>query len=228
MSKKALLLVGALLFIASVALTFSTELLDFATLENLKERTGDLARLHEKHQTLAFLLFVFAVCIASALPIPIVAILCVAAGFLYGTFFGLLAVSFANAIGGSLTFVSIRYVARDFVQQRFARQLSGFNEEFRLAGFWYCAGLRLFPGIPFFVSTAGLSLAPISLRQFYLSTQLGMLPILFVLVNAGKNLSQIDSIGDIFSVELILSLTLLGAMPFLLRLLKRQITKLAS
>lgn len=68
--------------------------------------------------------------------------------------------------------------------------------------------LRLVPIFPFFVINLVMGLTPIRVLVFYIVIQLGMLPGTLVYVNAGTQLSQIDSLQGILSSGLILSFVL--------------------
>lgn len=60
-----------------------------------------------------------------------------------------------------------------------------------------------------------MGLTTMRLRTFYWVSQLGMLPGTAIYVNAGCQIAQIDSLGDILSTPLIVSLALLGLLPLL-------------
>ena len=60
-----------------------------------------------------------------------------------------------------------------------------------------------------------MGITPIRTWQYYLISQVGMLPVTIVYVNAGRQLGQIESPGDILSPGLLLSFTLLGLFPLL-------------
>jgi len=73
------------------------------------------------------------------------------------------------------------------------------------------------PFIPFFIINLVMGLTPIRTRTFYWVTQLGMLAGILIYVNAGTELAEVDSPGDVLSPGLLGSLALLGVFPILAR-----------
>ena len=83
--------------------------------------------------------------------------------------------------------------------------------------------MRLLPGIPFFITNAVLGLTTIKSSTFYVSTQIGMLIMLSILVNAGSNLAKVESLEDILSPGMMLSLALLALFPVVVRQIAKRI-----
>ena len=77
--------------------------------------------------------------------------------------------------------------------------------------------VRLVPIFPFFVINILFGLTNMSLKKFFIVSFLGMLPGIFVFVNAGRQISNINSIKDIYSINIILSFVLIGILPILLK-----------
>jgi pyruvate/2-oxoglutarate dehydrogenase complex dihydrolipoamide dehydrogenase (E3) component len=73
------------------------------------------------------------------------------------------------------------------------------------------------PVFPFFVINLVAGLTPLSPWKFYWVSQLGMLPGTLLYVNAGTQLAQVSSPGDILSPSLIGAFVLLAALPFVAR-----------
>ena len=136
-----------------------------------------------------------------------------AAGALFGVVQGTLIASFASTIGASLAFLLARFVARDWVQNKFSDQLQAINRGVEEEGGFYLFSLRLIPAFPFFLINIVMALTPIRLWSFYWISQLGMLAGTVVYVNAGTQLSQLESLKGILSADLILSFIALGLLP---------------
>jgi uncharacterized membrane protein YdjX (TVP38/TMEM64 family) len=107
------------------------------------------------------------------------------------------------------------------VQRRFGGRLRALNEGVVRDGAYYLFTLRLVPLFPFFLINLGMGLTRIRVGTFFWVSFVGMLPDTFLYVNAGHVAADINSIGDIFSLPLIVSLALLGVAPLLFRLLVR-------
>ena len=151
----------------------------------------------------------------TALALPAAAILTIAAGAIFGFWWGLILVSFASTIGATCAFLLTRYLFAETVERKFGDRLSAVNKGIEAEGAFYVFGLRLVPLFPFFVVNSVLALTKLKTITFYWASQLGMLAGTAVFVNAGTQLADIESTGDILSPKIILSFVLLGVFPIL-------------
>ena len=71
-----------------------------------------------------------------------------------------------------------------------------------------------------------MGVLPISLFRFYYISQLGMLPATVIYVNAGSEISKVNSINDIMSFTLIVSFILIATLPILIKFLINYVIKL--
>ena len=158
----------------------------------------------------------FAVYVAvTGLSLPGAAIMTLAAGAIFGVWWGTLIVSFASTIGATLAFLAARFVLRDWVQGKFGDRLKAINAGMEKEGGFYLFTLRLIPIFPFFVINLVMGLTPIRTWTFYGVSQIGMLAGTLVYVNAGTQLAQLDSLKGILSPELLASFALLGVFPLI-------------
>ncbi len=166
-------------------------------------------------QPLLLAVIMFAVYIAiAALSLPGAAVMTLLVGASFGLGWGLLIVSFASSLGATLAFLMTRYILRDSVQARFGDRLQTVNDGVERDGMFYLFSLRLVPVFPFFLINMLMGLTPIKTRQFYWVSQLGMLPGTVIFVNAGSQLSELNSLSGILSPMLLASFVLLGVFPF--------------
>ncbi len=153
--------------------------------------------------------------LVTALSLPGAVILTLAAGAIFGLFWGTVIASFASTLGATLAFWSARYLLRDWVQARFGNRLKPINEGIARDGAFYLFTLRLVPVFPFFLINLLMGLVPIRSLTFYGVSQVGMLAGTLVYVNAGTQLAQIDSLAGIVSPGVTLSFVLLGVFPLI-------------
>lgn len=215
-----------ILLLALLAFPFALQLsgaVDFFNLQWLKDNQQQFSSFMAERPLSTAATFILVYTIVCALPLPAVALLTVAAGMLFGFTKGLVVVSFASAIGATLAFWLSRYIGQTAVHRLFGRRLGVVDLELERAGFLYATSLRLVPGVPFFVANIALGLSTMRTGAFYLSTQLGMLIMLSLLVNAGHNLSRVNSLDDILSPQLMLALGLMAVVPLSVRLVSRQL-----
>lgn len=153
--------------------------------------------------------------IVTALSLPGAVIMTLAAGALFGLFWGTLIVSFASSIGATLAFLVSRYLLQDTVQSRFGDRLKAFNDGVARDGAFYLFTVRLVPIFPFFLINLLMGLTTIRAFTFYWVSQVGMFVGTLVYVNAGTQLGQLESLSGILSPSLLLSFVLLGVFPLM-------------
>ncbi|MEE4639444.1 MAG: FAD-dependent oxidoreductase [Wenzhouxiangella sp.] len=216
-----LLLIAA--FFAAIAAFFALDLGQFFSLETLRVQRDSLMEFTEQNLLLVLSAFMLVYITMAALSVPGAAVLTIAGGALFGVALGTIAVSFASTIGATLVFLAARFLFQDAVQKRFGRRLKAINEGVERDGALYLLALRLVPAFPFWVINLVMALTPIRTWTYYWVSQLGMLPATIVYVNAGTQLAQIESTGDILSPGLIGAFALLGLLPLILRWVLRML-----
>lgn len=200
-----------------VALFFALGGQDYFTLETLQQQRQVLAEVLAEHPFNAALVYFSVYVFATALSLPVATVLTLAGGALFGLGMGVLLVSFASTLGASLAFLLSRWLFRDWLQQRYGDRLARINEGVRKDGPLFLFTLRLVPLFPFMLVNLLMGLTPLRLGQFFVVSQLGMLPATIVYVNAGTQLATIAAPGDLVSPGLLVSFALLGLFPWLAR-----------
>ncbi len=207
MNKKILLLVVAILGIASF---FYFDLGQYLSLESLKENKEKLNAFYEDNATMMILGFIGVYVAATAFSLPGATILTLAGGAIFGPWVGTLAVNVGATLGATLAFLAARFLLRDWVEQKFGDRLKPFNEGFSNNAVNYILFLRLVPLFPFFLVNLVSGLTQVPIRIYFFGTMFGTLPGTFVYTNAGSNLASIESLGDIASPGVIGAFILLG------------------
>jgi len=202
---------------ALIAAFFVFDLGRFLSLEQLRASKSALDAYRDAHPVLASAAYFGTYVAVTALSVPGAAILTLAGGAIFGLLWGVLLVSFASSIGATLAFLTSRFLLRDAIQQRFGDKLKAINRGVERDGAFYLFTLRLLPVFPFFVVNLVMGLTPIRARTFYWVSQVGMLPLTAVFVNAGTELAKIEKIKDIVSPTLLVSLVLIGLFPLIAR-----------
>ncbi|MDX1594075.1 MAG: FAD-dependent oxidoreductase [Gammaproteobacteria bacterium] len=198
-----------------VGLFFLLDLDRFLTLEYAQSQHQALLDLYAENRGMTIAIYMAVYIAVTALSLPGAAIMTLVGGAIFGLAVGTVAVSFASTIGATLAFLVARFLLRDTVQERFGDRLRAINRGIEKDGVFYLFTLRLIPAFPFFVINLVMGLTPIRTWQFFVVSQIGMLPGTLVYVNAGSQLGQLESLSGILSPELILSFVLLGLFPLL-------------
>ena len=210
-------LVVIFLLIAVIAAAFIFDVGDYLTLDYLKQQR-DIFQLWYAESPLLVLSAYFMIYFLSAVfSIPGAAVLTMGSGALFGLFVGTVLASFASSLGALLAFWIVRFLAREAVQNRFAKQLASVNAGVEQDGAFYLVGIRLVPVFPFFLINILMALTPIRSWTFYWVSQLGMLAGTAVYVNAGTRLGEIESLSGILDPQLIGAFVLLALFPLIAR-----------
>jgi pyruvate/2-oxoglutarate dehydrogenase complex dihydrolipoamide dehydrogenase (E3) component/uncharacterized membrane protein YdjX (TVP38/TMEM64 family) len=188
---------------------------ELLTLENLQRNQSSLEQWISQNLLVAVLGFAAIYVVVTALSLPGAAIMTLAGGAFFGNVYGLLAVSIASTIGASLAFLVARFLMRDTLRNKYAETVAKMDRGIQKDGAFYLATLRLVPVFPFFLINLAMGLTAMKLKTYALVSWAAMLPGTFVYVNAGTQLAQIESTGDILSADLLLSFALLGLFPLI-------------
>lgn len=153
----------------------------------------------------AALTFTAIFALTTALTLPTATVLCVSAGYLFGTVTGTL-VSLAGAVGGAmLTFALMRFIAgdrvRDFLLTGRTRGLIRLLER---DAFFYLVAFRIVPVAPFFAINAAGAMIGIPVQRYFVATALGLAPIMLVYASVGSGLDTLLEAGRISGPAVIL------------------------
>lgn len=212
---KKIILLGIVMIVVSVF--FTLDLQHYLTLNGLKSGMDQFEIWRATSPATVGASFFLMYVIVAAFSLPGAAIMTIAAGALFGLFWGAVIASFASTIGATLAFLTARYLLRDLVQAHFGDKLKAINEGMAKDGAFYLFSLRLIPLFPFFLVNLLVGLTPISTRRYYWVSQIGMLAGTVVYVNAGTQLAKISGLADIASPGLLFSFALLGIFPLLVK-----------
>ena len=187
----------------------------------------EFQRIYDESPLMTAGIFFLVYLLGTAFSLPVMGVLSVIAGMIFGHVVGISISLLACTVGGTAAFLVSRYVLHDQVQRRFAEQLVNINKGIEKEGVFYLFSLRMVPLIPFWTLTLVAGLTPINVRRFVLATLFGTLPLIAVLVHFGTQIGAMEtfSIRTMFSPNLLLALALVGALPFItkgiVRLLRR-------
>ena len=193
--------------------------LDYQSLQRSREWLAGVQAAHPWRLAFIFLGVLIGVVLLS---LPLLTVMTLAAGAIFGVFEGTALMSFGSAIGATLVMLASRFVFKEAVRQRFAHRLHRIDAGIERDGAFYLLNIRLVPIFPFFLVNLLMGVTHMRTWTFYWVTQIGMLAGTAVYVNAGTRIASANSVGELVSVPLIASLALLAVLPFASRwLIKR-------
>jgi uncharacterized membrane protein YdjX (TVP38/TMEM64 family) len=208
---KKLILIAIILSI--VGAFFAFDLGQYLTLEQIQQHRGSINQLYSENQGLVLLGFFIIYVAVAALSLPGAALMTIAAGAFFGVLVGTVIVSFASSLGATLAFLISRFLLKDSIEKKFESKIEPINNGLAKEGAFYLFSLRLVPIFPFFVVNLVMGVTKLPVFTFYWVSQIGMFAGTIVFVNAGTQISQLQSVNDILSPNLLISFALLGIFP---------------
>ena len=215
MDKKKIKIGLLILIMLAIIAFFFYDIQQYATLDYIKAKQQNIFEYYKQNVFFVLVLFIFLYVLVTALSLPVATFLTLLGGALFGFSTGLIIVSFASTIGATLAFLMARFLAQNYVQKYYKKQLSKINKKFKSEGAFYLFALRLVPVFPFFIINVVMGLMTIKTWTFYWVSQLGMLPGTIVYVYAGTQLAQIETFSDITTPSMLIAFALLGLFPLI-------------
>lgn len=197
-------------FVGALAAFFVLDGPRYLSLETIKGQRDVLLDFAQRHFAAALAIAFVVYAGATALSLPGGLVLSLAAGFVFGRWFGTALVVVAATVGATLVFLAARYLFADAARKRMGKVGERINAGFTDNAFAYLMFLRLVPLFPFFLVNLAPAFTSIPLRTYVLATALGIVPGTFVYVNLGQALGRIDSLAGLVARETLAAFALLG------------------
>jgi uncharacterized membrane protein YdjX (TVP38/TMEM64 family) len=218
--KKWYMLVGIILVIG---LLYSV-LKEHVSLAAMQEKSAHFKQLVDENYLRAATMYVVVYTFLITCALPVLIPLTLIGGFLFGTLAGALLSALASVMGCIISFVGFRYLMRSTLMAYFGVSLERFHAHFKLHGIYYLLMLHYSSLVPFFMINAIAALTDMSLLTFIVVTIFGCFPVCLIYAFAGRQLSTIGTLTDIFSPAVVAAFLLLLGMaciPILIRRFKR-------
>ena len=213
-TRKKILLLLFIVLICMMLVFLTDQAIDLGRIQAM---VADVKQWRQQNLMVFAALFFTLYVLVTATSLPVAVWMTLAAGALFGFWWGLLLVSFASSIGATMAFLLSRYLLRDWVQAKLGNYSQTINTGLKKDGVFYLFSLRLIPALPFFAVNLLMGLTAMKSWRFYWVSQLGMLLGTAVYVNAGTQLFQLTSVSDISSPFLLMSFAALGLLPWMAR-----------
>ena len=214
-----------LVFFLIIVTGYLVDLNEILSFSIIKDTYQDFQVLVSENYVLYFVIFFILYVIVTAFALPISLLKTLLAGALFGFWPGLILVSFASSIGSTFCFLFSRYALRNYTQDKFSKYLEKVNKGIETDGWLYLLFLRLSPIFPFFIINLVFGLTKMRALEFYLVSQVGMFIGTAIFVNAGVQIGNLNSIEEILTLKVIMSLTLIGVFPLLIKLIYKSFKK---
>lgn len=192
------------------------------TIKNIVEYKSIIKNIVNHHFIISAVVFYTFVIILTALYLPLDIIFSLLSGYFFGFWIGLILMSFSYSLGSTLSFIISRYLLFDYFKNKFEHKFNIINQHIGKDINLYLLSLRLIPIFPDVLINIMMGLTDIKLKNFYIISQIGTLLSIGIFVNAGLQLSTLNSLHNIMSTPIILSFTLIGIVPFLIKFLLKK------
>lgn len=203
------------MFIAVLpGLFFALDPGQYLTFTEIEARLAVVRDFSRGHFLLTLGCYFVCVFLLSALSLPGIVILIMAAGAaLFDFWITLLAASFADSLGSTAAFLLSRYLLGNSLQARFPEQLAMLNRGIARDGAFYLFSLRLMPFFPCFLINLLMGLTRLRTLTFYWVTQVSKLPYKAIFAYTGAELGRLEAPGELFSLRMILGFVFIGLFP---------------
>ncbi len=187
--------------------------INFETLKEYRRQLKDFVAMYPMAAPAIYML-VYAVSIA--LSVPWASFLSLTGGFLFLQPFSTLYTVTAATIGACGIFLAAKTAFGEMLQKRAGPLLKKLEAGFQENAISYLFFLRLVPLFPFWLVNLAPALVGVSLRVFFWTTFLGIIPGAFVYTQAGAGLGAIFdtegsfSIDAVFNTQIKIALAALG------------------
>lgn len=218
------LLLACTVFILFIGVMYVTNIKQYLSLEQVKMQSSLLKRIVEQNYLMALFAYIAVYAGIVALSLPVTGPLCIAAGFMFGFFPGMLYSLFAGMLGALLAFFFFRRMVKQLTY--FATMIpimEKLKKKLDRHGSIYLLVLHLSIVAPFIVINMLAAVSEISYKTFILITVIGMIPAVAIFSFAGTQLTIIRSINDLFSWHIILALVLLVLLLVLPIIFKKKV-----
>jgi uncharacterized membrane protein YdjX (TVP38/TMEM64 family) len=207
-----------ILLLAILAAVFATSyfagLWDYLTFEYYKANRDAFVTAVKENYILSSIIFISVYIGVTALSIPGATIMTLTGGYIFG-YIGVIHVNIGATAGATAAFAAARYIAGESLQRKYADKLERLNRELEVNGRNYLLMLRFIFVFPFFLLNLLAGLTKIPLTTFVWTTSLGILPGSMAYIYAGKQIQNIDSPSDIFTLNMMLAFIFLGVVALL-------------
>ena len=218
------------ILILSVFLYFIFSNFSFQEIGNynfIRDNREFFIKLKEKNVLILAIIFIFFT-IIWVLLLGFGSPICIAGGFIFGTWLGTILVVISFTIGASSLYVFCNLFFKDLVKKNFLNKFKYLEDKFKKNEFIFFLIYRFVGGIPFAIQNLLPVIFNIKLRNYFYGTLIGLLPQVFVVVSLGSGFDKLieenetlPEIKDIlFSPNIyipLISITLILVIAFFMR-----------
>lgn len=115
-------------------------------------------------------------------------------GYFFGVFWGVVYTFIAFILGSIVLCVLARYILRDYIKERYKKELQLFNKFLKKYGFLYLVIIHALPFVPSFLPHIAAGLSSLPLYSIIVANVIGALPLTIIYSAAGSYLHSLSSL----------------------------------
>ena len=169
---------------------------DYVSVDSLRDNRDALAALVADNFLLVFLGFIALYALLVGISFPGAGLLSIFGGFLFGTLTGAAGIVVGATLGATAIFLAARYALGDALRARAGPYMAKFEDGLKENELSYLFILRLVPLFPFFIVNIVPALFGVRLRNYVLSTLLGIIPGSLVYASVGAGIGAVFDAGE--------------------------------
>lgn len=171
---------------------------EYVNLDSLRDNRETLTAFVGNNLIASVLGFILIYATLTGISFPGASFLSIFGGFLFGTLVGGSAIVVGATLGATAIFLAARYAIGDALTKKAGPYMKKFEGGLKENEFSYLFILRLIPAFPFFIVNIVPALFDVKLRNYVLTTFLGIIPGCFVYASVGAGIGVVfDQGGDV-------------------------------
>ena len=181
------------LVIFSIGLYFLFSVINIKDLTNYEfiKSNKDIIFKYKSENFLFLTIIFFVFSIIWVLFLGFVTPLIIFSGFVFGKWWGLLIVLTSLTTGATLLYILAGFFLRDVIKQKLAPKFSKLKEFFIKNDILYFMIFRFLGGIPFAIQNLLPILFDMPIKNYFIATFLGCMPVAFVIVALGSGIEKV-------------------------------------
>jgi len=170
---------------------------DYVNMDSLRENREVLAGFVQDNFVIAFIGFIAAYAVLTAISFPGAWVLSLVGGFLFGTLTGTISIVIGATLGATALFLAARYAFGDLLRSKAdGGMIKKFEKGLKEDELSYLFILRLVPLFPFFVVNIAPAFFDVKLRNYLLATFFGIIPGSLVYASVGNGIGAVFDKGE--------------------------------
>lgn len=219
------------IIVGALAAVYASGARDYLSFEALKEFQDTLRSWAASNPLLAPLILAAIYALGTAVSLPGMVWVTLAAGFLFGTLVGTVSVVFGATAGAVVIFLVARYALADVLRAKAGKWIEKVDKEMADGQVSYLLTVRLIPVIPFWIANLVPAFLEVKTKTFAWTTFVGIIPVVAIYCSVGAGIGALLAAGQEPNLGAILAdpkvilplvgLVGLSILPIILRKLKQ-------